>query len=123
MNKVLSPCLLLILFVALLLPAQAVAKRPAGLYPVKSGMIVLIPDSAAKKASVFDPAVQDDKKQDTKKQDEKKQEGQNPEIKQVPKAKRQEMPLPLDTKIKLPIKRINPIIRTPVRIVRRTLGL
>lgn len=70
---------------------------------------------------------QEDKNQKTRRkeeeQDKKKQDSENSEIKQVPKAKRQEMPTAVEPKIRVPIKRINPIIRKPVRIIKRNLGI
>lgn len=82
----------------------------------------------------FSPASPDDisidsvnKKQPGKK-DEKKQKDQKgdlkkPEIKEVPKSKRQLKPAAVKTKIKIPVKRVKPVIKRPVRLIRKNLGI
>lgn len=55
----------------------------------------------------------------------KTKEGEKPEIKEVPKSKRQLKPAAVKTliKIKTPIKRIKPIIKRPLGLIKRTLGV
>ena len=68
------------------------------------------------------------RKQQPGKNDDKKQKGQKgdlkkPDIKQVPKSKRQLKPAAVKTKIKIPVKRVKPVIKRPVRLIRKNLGI
>ena len=62
-------------------------------------------------------------KKDEKKQKGKKGDTQKPEIKEVPKSKRQLKPAAVKTKIKVPVKRVKPVIKKPVRLIRKNLGI
>ena len=68
------------------------------------------------------PVKKDDKKGDDKTQD-PKIIANKPDIKEVPKAKRKLKPAAVKTKIKIPVKRVKPVIKKPVRLIRRNLGI
>jgi hypothetical protein len=46
-----------------------------------------------------------------------------PDIKEVPKSRRQLKPLAVKARIKIPVKRIKPVIRRPIGLIRRNLGI
>ena len=46
-----------------------------------------------------------------------------PDIKEVPKSRRQLKPVAVKARIKIPVKRIKPIIKRPIGLIRRNLGI
>jgi hypothetical protein len=111
---------LLLTMAAFILPLMVSAKASPGLIaelPVLTS--ASLPDSVIKKQ----PAQQDDKKQDDKKQDPKKADVKRPDIKEVPKAKRQIKPVAVKTRVKIPVKRVKPVIKRRVGSIRINLGL
>ena len=67
------------------------------------------------------PGKKDDKKGDKKKQDGKKVKGAD--IKEVPKATRKLKPAAVKTKVKIPVKRVKPVIKKPVGLIRKISGI
>ena len=99
----------------ILLAPQAQAGLVAGTKFLPLPEVNAMPDSAGQKK----PVVQDEKA------DKKKKADQKPDIKEVPKSKRQLKPAAVKTKVKIktPVKKIKPVIKKPVKLVRKTLGL
>ena len=120
MNYTTLPRFLLLTVAAFILPLMVSAKvsrSPITDLPVFT--TASLPDSAVKKQ----PATQDDKKQDDKKQNPKKADVKRPDIKEVPKAKRKIKPVAVKTRVKIPVKRVKPVIKRPIGSIRRNLGL
>lgn len=118
-NNTLSRFLLLTM-AAFILPLMVSAKAlrsPVADLPVFTA--ASLPDSVINKQ----PAPQDDKKQDDKKKDTKKADVKRPDIKEVPKAKRKIKPVAVKTRVKIPVKRVKPVIKRRVGSIRRNLGL
>jgi hypothetical protein len=59
------------------------------------------------------------------KQDTKKKGDQKPDVKEVPKSRRQAKPAAVKTKvrIKTPVKKIKPVIKKPLKLVHTNLGI
>ena len=104
---------------ALSFPCLALAKTPGALSAdigvANEGII----DSVVRKQ----PVKPEDRKQDEKNKDGKKVDVKKPDIKEVPKAKRQLKPAALKGKVKIPVKRVKPVIKRPVGLIRRNLGI
>lgn len=69
------------------------------------------------------PVKADDRKPDERNKDGRKVDLSKPDIKVIPKAKRQLKPAALNGRIKIPVKRVKPIIKRPVGLVRKHLGI
>lgn len=111
---------LLLSVAAFMLPLMVSAKaslRPIADLPVFT--TASLPDSVIKQQ----PSPQDDQKQDVKKKDPKKADVKRPDIKEVPKAKRKIKPVAVKTRVKIPVKRVKPVIKRPIGSIRRNLGL
>ena len=107
--------ILLLITLAGILPVRSSAKSPFA----KSGVIAASPaEMAMGSESQKQPGKKDEKKQKGQKEDTKK-----PEIKEVPKSKRQLKPSAVKTKINTPVKRVKPKINKPVKLIRKNLGI
>jgi len=94
---------------------MALAKKPLVAHPFVSGSLVDISiDSVIRKQ----PVKNEEKNKKGKKGDLKK-----PDIKEVPKSKRQLKPAAVKTKVKTPVKRVKPVIKKPVRLIRKNIGI
>ena len=105
---------------AFILPLMVSAKAsfsPLAGLPVNT--TASLPDSVIRKQ----PAAQDDQKQDDKKNGPKVKDVKRPDIKEVPKAKRKLKPVAVKTRVKIPVKRVKPVIKRPIGQIRRNLGL
>lgn len=107
--------ILLLITLAGILPVGASAKTPfRNLSVISASPVEISIDSVIKKQ----PLKKDGKKQKGQEGDKKK-----PEIKEVPKSKRQLKPAAVKTKIKTPVKRAKPKINRPVKLIRKNLGI
>lgn len=101
----------LLITLAGILPVGASVKIPFSSYRVISASPVEISiDSVIKKQPV---------KKDGNKQKGQKGDAKKTEIKEVPKSKRQLKPAAVKTKIKTPVKRVKPVIKRPVKLIRK----
>lgn len=117
-----STLLIRFLFTAILaltFPCLALAKTPGTLSSDIAVANESIIDSNVRKQ----PVKGDDLKQDEKNKGGKKGDVKKPDIKEVPKAKRQLKPAALKGKVKIPVKRVKPVIKRPVGLIRRNLGI
>ena len=110
---------LLIAMLAFTFPCLAVAKTSATLISDIPETNESIIDSVIRKQ----PVKPEDRKQDEKNKDGKKVDVKKPDIKEVPKAKRQLKPAALKGKVKIPVKRVKPVIKRPLGLVKRNLGI
>ncbi|WP_026897356.1 hypothetical protein [Daejeonella oryzae] len=109
MNKLLILKSLFYICLIILASSSAFAKKIISV-PAKT-IFTLSADSTIKKQ----PASTDKKKEEVK------DEIKKPEIKEVPKSRRQLKPIAVKPKIKTPVK-IRPVIKRPAGLIRKTLG-
>ena len=96
---------------AILLPVAASAKITVStISDLPELRMMAITDTTSKKQKV--------------KPDDKKEDGKKAEVKEVPKSKRQIKPVAVGTRIKIktPVK-LRPIIKRPVGLIRKNLGI
>ena len=109
-----------------LLPLALLMVAPEVFAGTKAGATLRHSD---KTATITDALLQDPPAKSDKKQDEgqakKKRASKEPDIKEVPKSKRQVKPVPVKGKVKIktPVKKIKPVIKKPVKPIRKKLGI